>query len=193
MIIQTERLTLNHLAATDAPGIRPLFVDPQVMAHWDYEAIDAPALIAQLIENQLSAMAANQAFYWSLRRKGDTSVMGCFAIAEIDWHHRRARGRLRTGQTALGPRLCSRGHERHHRPHDRVRPEAFGRAPSRREHAQRSPVEAAAFPTGWPAARPYRTQWHAPRLQSLRPAAVSAALRLKTVSAVRVSVGRLNL
>jgi hypothetical protein len=33
MIIQTERLTLNHLAATDAPGIRPLFVDPQVMAH----------------------------------------------------------------------------------------------------------------------------------------------------------------
>jgi len=91
MIIQTERLTLNHLAATDAPGIRPLFVDPQVMAHWDYEAIDAPALIAQLIENQLSDMAANQAFYWSLRRKGDTSVMGCFDIAEIDWQHRRAK------------------------------------------------------------------------------------------------------
>jgi [ribosomal protein S5]-alanine N-acetyltransferase len=35
-------------------------------------------------------MAANHAFYWSLRRNSDASVTGCFDIAEIDWQHRRA-------------------------------------------------------------------------------------------------------
>ena len=90
MIIQTSRLTLNPLAAADAPAIRPLFADPEVMAHWDYALIDEPATIDQLIDGQIEAMRNDQAFYWTLRRTGDPDLLGCCDIAEVDWRHRRA-------------------------------------------------------------------------------------------------------
>lgn len=90
MILETARLALAPLRAEDAPDIRPLLGDPEVMAHWDYDAIDEPATVDQLIDAQIGAMDRDLAIYWVLRRLADLRFVGCCDVSDIDWRHRRA-------------------------------------------------------------------------------------------------------
>ena len=90
MILETARLILRPLAAEDAREIRPILADPELMAHWDWGAIDDPETVEDLIAAQIEAMDREDAFYWSIRRIGDPAFVGCLDVAEIDWRHRRA-------------------------------------------------------------------------------------------------------
>ncbi len=90
MILQTPRLTLAPLAAGDAREIKPMLADAEVMAHWDYGAIDDPVTVEQLVSAQVEAMARDDAFYWAIRRIGDPALIGCIDVSDLDWRHRRA-------------------------------------------------------------------------------------------------------
>ena len=90
MILQTSRLTLRPLVATDADELAPIFADPEVMMHWDYPEIDDSETVGRLIAAQIDAMARDAAFYWIMRRDADGALVGACDVGEIDWRHRRA-------------------------------------------------------------------------------------------------------
>lgn len=90
MILETARLALKPLRIEDAPDIRPLLGDPDVMAHWDYDPIDEAETIDRLVAAQIETMDRDLAMYWVLRRLDDRRFVGCCDVADIDWRHRRA-------------------------------------------------------------------------------------------------------
>ena len=90
MILETARLALAPLTGGDARDIAPLLADPEVMAHWDYDSIDEPVFVEQLIDAQVEAMDRDLAMYWVLRRPLDQAFVGCCDVSDIDWRHRRA-------------------------------------------------------------------------------------------------------
>ena len=101
-ILETERLSLQPLAPTDAALLVPLMDDPQVMAYWDVPEIDDPELITAIVQSQVAAMDAGRAIHWAIRSLADDRFVGCCSLADIDrWHKRGAVGFL-LGRDAWG-------------------------------------------------------------------------------------------
>lgn len=89
-ILETERLRLEPLIASDAQHIFPMMADPQVMAFWDVAEIDEPDVVAQVVEGQVDEMVRGRAFYWAIRTLADGAFIGTCDLSEIDRRHRRA-------------------------------------------------------------------------------------------------------
>lgn len=89
-ILETERLRLSPLVASDASLLYPLMGDPEVMAYWDVPEIDDPEVVAGIILSQVDAMNAGRSMYWSLRGLNDDHFVGACDLSDIDRWHRRA-------------------------------------------------------------------------------------------------------
>ena len=88
-ILETERLRLAPLTVEDTPNIFPLMEHAEVMAFWDIPEVDDPDMVAAIVENQVSGMAAGKAYYWAIRMLADDQFVGICDLSEIDkWHHR---------------------------------------------------------------------------------------------------------
>ncbi|MDB5440385.1 MAG: acetyltransferase [Caulobacteraceae bacterium] len=90
MIIETERLTLRPLVATDAAQIYPLMSDPDVMAHWDTREIDDPEVVQALVDERLADELAGRGHAWAVELTTDQAFLGFCELTEIDRRHRRA-------------------------------------------------------------------------------------------------------
>ena len=101
-ILETERLRLSPLVATDADLLYPLMGDPEVMAYWDIPEIDDPEVVAGLISSQVDAMNAGRSMYWALRGLGDGRFVGACDLSDIDRWHRRAEVGFMLGREAWG-------------------------------------------------------------------------------------------
>ncbi len=64
MILETERLTLAPLTASDAPLVYPFLSDPEVMAHWDQAPIEDPDEVAACVLAQVAEMDQGKAHQW---------------------------------------------------------------------------------------------------------------------------------
>jgi len=89
-ILETERLRLEPLIASDAQFIFPMMADPQVMAFWDVAEIDDPDLVAQVVEGQVDEMAHGRAIHWAIRALADGAFIGACDLSDIDRRHKRA-------------------------------------------------------------------------------------------------------
>jgi ribosomal-protein-alanine N-acetyltransferase len=90
MILKTDRLNLRPLTAEDAPAIHLMMSDADVMAFRDSDAIDDPAMTAEIILSQISETATGKAFYWTIERAIDGVLLGVCDLSEIDTRHARA-------------------------------------------------------------------------------------------------------
>jgi ribosomal-protein-alanine N-acetyltransferase len=90
MILQTQRLTIRPLQASDAAALHGLMSDAEVMAYWDIGEIEDEALTGQILESQLKAMARDDALHWAMMRNEDGAFIGCCDLSDIDRWHRRA-------------------------------------------------------------------------------------------------------
>ena len=89
MILQTSRLTLRPLEAGDAEDLHALMSDVEVMAFWDWEAIEDIVFTRTVLQSQLDAMAQDRARHWAMLRLEDGVFLGCCDVSDIDrWHHR---------------------------------------------------------------------------------------------------------
>jgi ribosomal-protein-alanine N-acetyltransferase len=89
-ILETERLRLEPLVASDSEHLFPIMGDPEVMAYWDVAEIDDPEIIASLVAAQVTDMASGKAIYWALRTLAGGGFLGSCDLSEIDRRHRRA-------------------------------------------------------------------------------------------------------
>lgn len=101
-ILETERLRLQPLVASDAGHMFPLMGDPEVMAYWDVSEIDDPDLVNEIIAAQVQGMAAGRALHWAMRRLDDDAFVGTCDLSEIDRWHRRAEVGFMLGRDAWG-------------------------------------------------------------------------------------------
>jgi len=90
MILKTERLNLRPLEAEDAAAIHLMMSDAEVMAFWDSEVIDDPALTVDIVERQLDEAARDEARYWTLQLAAGGGFLGVCDLSEIDRRHSRA-------------------------------------------------------------------------------------------------------
>jgi ribosomal-protein-alanine N-acetyltransferase len=90
MILKTERLNLRPLEAEDAAAIHLMMSDAEVMAFWDSEVIDDPALTIDIVERQLGEAARDEARYWTMQLAADGGFLGLCDLSEIDRRHSRA-------------------------------------------------------------------------------------------------------
>ena len=101
-ILETERLRLDPLAASDAEHLFPIMGDPEVMAYWDVPEVDDPDLVAQIVASQVEAMNDGRAIYWAMRTLSDQQFLGSCDLSEIDRWHRRAEVGFMLGRDAWG-------------------------------------------------------------------------------------------
>jgi len=90
MILETERLTLAPLTRADAPLVYPFLSDPEVMAHWDHDALEEPEEVEACVAAQVEAMENGQAHYWALRHSQTGDFLGCCELVDIDPRHHTA-------------------------------------------------------------------------------------------------------
>lgn len=101
-ILETERLRLEPLAASDAEPLFPIMGDPEVMAYWDVPEIDDPDIVTAIVASQVEAMEGGGAMYWAMRTLGDGRFLGSCDLSEIDRWHRRAEVGFMLGREAWG-------------------------------------------------------------------------------------------
>jgi ribosomal-protein-alanine N-acetyltransferase len=101
-ILETERLRLEPLKASDADLLFPIMGDPEVMAYWDIPEVDDPDLVAQIVRGQVEAMGDGKAVYWSMRTLADSEFLGSCDLSEIERWHRRAEVGFMLGRDAWG-------------------------------------------------------------------------------------------
>lgn len=99
-ILETERLRLEPLVATDATHLYPIMGDPEVKAYWDVPEADDPDLVAEIVEGQVGGMQDGRALYWAMRTLPDREFVGSCELSEIDRRHRRAEVGFLLGQDA---------------------------------------------------------------------------------------------
>ena len=101
-ILETERLRLTPLLASDAEPLYPIMGDPEVMAYWDVGEIDDPESVEQVVASQVAAMREGEAMYWAMRALDDGRFLGACDLSEIDRWHRRAEVGFILGREAWG-------------------------------------------------------------------------------------------
>jgi [ribosomal protein S5]-alanine N-acetyltransferase len=89
-ILETERLRLEPLHASDGGDLFPIMGDPEVMAYWDIPEIDDPDIVARIVQGQVERMAERRALYWIIRTLEQRSFVGACDLSDIDRWHRRA-------------------------------------------------------------------------------------------------------
>ena len=102
MILQTERLTLAPLEATDSPELFAIMSHPEVMAHWDVGEINDPELVDAIVAGQMDDMGKGSAHYWSIRDKSAGPLLGVCDLSDIDLRHKRAEVGFMLGREAWG-------------------------------------------------------------------------------------------
>ena len=89
MILETERLTLAPVVQADAPLIYLMMSDPDVMAHWDVEAIEDPDVVEAFVAAQVREVESGAGWYWSMRLTADGTFVGvCEEYVEVQQHGR---------------------------------------------------------------------------------------------------------
>ena len=81
MILQTSRLTLRPLEASDAPALHALMADVEVMAYWDIPIVEDLELTEAILQSQLQDMAAGRALHWAMISTAEVIVKAASTIA----------------------------------------------------------------------------------------------------------------
>jgi len=90
MILETARLKLRPLAATDAAPFHAMVSDPETMRFWDVAEITDFETTTEILAGQLFEVASGSALYWAIELTSDQTFVGSCDIADINHHHRRA-------------------------------------------------------------------------------------------------------
>jgi ribosomal-protein-alanine N-acetyltransferase len=87
MILETERLRLEPLAASDAAALFAILGDPEAMRFWHRPALTRAATATEIVASQLAAMEDGHFFYWTVWR--DEDAIGSVDLGNLDFTHRR--------------------------------------------------------------------------------------------------------
>jgi len=89
-ILSTARLRLRPLRQSDAPAVRGMMSDPEVMRFWDWPPFGDRKTVARIVSGQLGQVAEGSALYWAVCSVTGGPAFGVCDLSDIDTHHRRA-------------------------------------------------------------------------------------------------------
>jgi [ribosomal protein S5]-alanine N-acetyltransferase len=87
MILETEQLRLEPLAASDADALFAILCDAEAMKFWHRPPLARPATAAEIVSSQLAATADGHFLYWTVWRGPD--AIGSVDLSNLDFTHRR--------------------------------------------------------------------------------------------------------
>jgi ribosomal-protein-alanine N-acetyltransferase len=87
MILETERLSLKPLAASDADALFTILSDAEAMKFWHSPPLTRPATAEEILASQLAAMTDGHFLYWTAWRGAD--AIGSVDLSNLDFVHRR--------------------------------------------------------------------------------------------------------
>ena len=97
-VVQSERLVLRRLSASDAPVLTPVFCDPEVMRYSD--GLRSASWVREWITEVVEVSYARFGFGpWAIARKSDREVLGYCGLS-------RAPDRCAADEAELGFRLA---------------------------------------------------------------------------------------
>ena len=87
MILETARLRLEPLTASDARALFAILSDAEAMQFWHSLPLVRPATAAEIVASQLAAMADGHFLYWTVWRGSD--AIGSVDLSNLDFTHHR--------------------------------------------------------------------------------------------------------
>src|SRR5262249_51468823 len=87
MILETERLRLEPLSASDAGALFAILSDAEAMQFWHSPPLLRHATAAEIVASQLAAMADGHFLYWTVWRGSD--AIGSVDLSNLDFTHHR--------------------------------------------------------------------------------------------------------
>lgn len=87
MILETERLRLEPLAASDAGALFAILSDAEAMKFWHSPPVVRPATAEEILVSQLAAMTDGHFLYWTVWHGKD--AIGSVDLSNLDFTHRR--------------------------------------------------------------------------------------------------------
>jgi RimJ/RimL family protein N-acetyltransferase len=101
--IDTPRLRLRSLTATDIPALYEIFSNVEVTRYWSWTAYTELAQAERLLAEIQTFFRSGALYQWGVARAADDAVIGTCTLARIDRVHRRAEigfalGRAHWGQ-----------------------------------------------------------------------------------------------
>jgi ribosomal-protein-alanine N-acetyltransferase len=102
MILETERLSLRPLEASDAELLFPILSDPEVMAHWDVPETDDPDAVRMIVEAQVATVEDGRSIFWTIWTLDEAEFLGVCDLSDIDRWHKRAEVGFLLGRDAWG-------------------------------------------------------------------------------------------
>jgi [ribosomal protein S5]-alanine N-acetyltransferase len=90
MILQTSRLTLRPIEASDAAALFAIRGDPEAMRYWDWPAQENVEAVEEVLSSHIPELADGRTLWWAAALGPDGPVIGECDLSEIDRDHRRA-------------------------------------------------------------------------------------------------------
>ena len=107
LVVETPRLVLRPIAASDADALHPLAADPAVSRLLSWSAHTDREQTRTWIQSQVEALAAGTGITWTIEH--ERRAVGCIALSNITWTFRAWRiDRAELGYW-LGPSVWGRG------------------------------------------------------------------------------------
>ena len=100
--LDTERLRLRPLAATDVPALYAVFGDAEVCRYWSRPALPDLAAADALLGEIERGFAARTLFQWGIAERATDDVVGTCTLAALSAEHRRAELGYALGRRAWG-------------------------------------------------------------------------------------------
>lgn len=88
--LETGRLRIRWLTATDVPALFAVFSDPEVVKYWSRPAMRDQEEAAGLLAEIHALFAEGSLYQWGIAVKADDRVIGTCTLAGVSAEHRRA-------------------------------------------------------------------------------------------------------
>jgi len=88
--IETERLRLRWLEASDAPSLFRIFGDAEVCRYWSRPPLEGLGAAEALREEVVRRFAERALFQWGIAERASHRVVGTCTLANLSAEHRRA-------------------------------------------------------------------------------------------------------
>jgi len=100
--LTTERLALRWITERDAPVLRRIFGDPEVVRYWSAPPLPDDAAALELVREIQALFKQRLLFQWGIARKGDDRLLGSATLWRWDRLHRRAEVGFALGRESWG-------------------------------------------------------------------------------------------
>jgi ribosomal-protein-alanine N-acetyltransferase len=100
--LRTERLVLRWIEERDAPALREVFGDPEVMRYWSAPPLPDEAAALELVVEIQSLFRQRTLFQWGIVRAEEDQLLGTATLWRWELPHRRAEVGFALGRKSWG-------------------------------------------------------------------------------------------